>query len=457
MHVYDPLAHRLVVRPTLLFPETDSRNSVNSTQPITLETPRFFYGWAIVPIAMLASICTLPGQSVCVGVFNESIRNDLNLSSAQFGLAYSLGTVLASLLLPLVGALMDRFGIRYAMIAVVLLLMEACFFIAMSDGLLWLLGAFFLLRLFGQGSLSLLANNSLAMWFHRHLGKVAGSCSVMVTFCFALSPLVVSLLISLTDWRTTYCILGVSVAAIMLPLLLFLFRNRPEDIGQEQDGITADVTPSPAVKTTLSIHLNLTMLQALSHRSYPILLLVMASWALIGTAFIFDVQAFAADRGAKLYKPEVASFILFMAAAAMQFVGGFLADILPLRRLISFAISGILVSILMLAFLRGDLFFVAYGLFGLSQGLLVSVSATIWVRYFGRTHLGKIKGGAMMAMVAGSSGGPLIMGYCFDLTGGYEIPLMVFTVLACVSFLASLLLISPQDSANLIGGQLVQD
>ena len=66
--------------------------------------------------------------------------------------------------------LMDRWGIRRAMSLVVLLLGCACLFAAQVTSLAMLFLAFWLLRMFGQGALSLFAQNSIAMWFRERLG-----------------------------------------------------------------------------------------------------------------------------------------------------------------------------------------------------------------------------------------------------------------------------------------------
>jgi hypothetical protein len=53
----------------------------------------------------------------------------------------------------------------------------------------------------------------------------------------------------------------------------------------------------------------------------------------------------------------------------------------------------------------------------------------LWVRYYGRLHLGKIRGSTITASVAGSSLGPFIMGATFDLSGSYNTSLWLFLIL----------------------------
>ena len=50
---------------------------------------------------------------------------------------------------------------------------------------------------------------------------------------------------------------------------------------------------------------------------------------------------------------------------------------------------------------------------------LIAVGAVVWVRYYGRTHIGSIRGTAWSCTVAGSGCGPLVMGVIHDHHGGF--------------------------------------
>ena len=359
-------------------------------------------------------------------------------AASELSGAYALGTVLAAGFLPLTGAAMDRFGIRATMTVVVMMVSLACGIISLADNLVFLCFSFFCLRLFAQGSLSLLAANTMAMWFDRRLGTVHGISHVVVTISMGFAPLLFREGIDFMGWRSTYRWLGVAVVCVMLPLLL-LYRNRPADVGQMIDG-GAD---APSGNSTDFPADDLELRDVLRHRSYWILLGIVTVWSMIGTAVIFEVQPLAAAKQADMFSPESACTIMFVGVAAMTLIGGFLSDRLALNRLLSVSILGIVVGLATLLLTTGNYFFVAFGIIGLSQGLLLAVGNTIWVRYFGRRHLGKIRGGSVMTMVAGSSLGPLLLGLGVDLTGSYAATLWFFLLTAILAFVATLFLRPP--------------
>ena len=82
---------------------------------------RLYYGWIMLPLSMAGVICTSPGQTYTVSVFNRSLREELDLTHTELTGAYMVATFLAALPLAYIGGLMDRFGPRITKTAVVLL------------------------------------------------------------------------------------------------------------------------------------------------------------------------------------------------------------------------------------------------------------------------------------------------------------------------------------------------
>jgi len=183
----------------------------------------FYYGWLMVPVAIIASAVTGVGQTYGVSVFNPSLLDSLGISLTALSGTYMVGTLLASLPQSYIGSLMDRFGIKKTMIGVVILLGGACIFFAQVDSLVTLLIGFFLLRLLGQGGLSLLSGNIAAMWFREKLGTVTGFISSGFSVSMAIIPAFFLYLINLKGWRTAYTWLGFLVWLIMLPMLMLIF------------------------------------------------------------------------------------------------------------------------------------------------------------------------------------------------------------------------------------------
>jgi MFS family permease len=401
---------------------------VNAKKDWVVSRVPFFYGWLMLPVVMITMVAASPGQTFGVSVFNPYIRQALSLSHTEISSAYMLGTFLASLPMIYVGALMDRYGLRRTLTGVVILFGCACLGISQASGLTSIFFSFLFLRMLGQGAMELLANNTLAMWFHTRLGFAAGLVSVTGGLIMGLVPTFHLWLIQLLTWRWAYAFLGLIVWAAMLPLLGIFFRNRPEEIGQKVDGGLREGRRDDGGANVEERSFSLS--QAIKTRAYWIMAMSMALPSMIVTGMHFHVVQIYLDSGlteadaATMFTISAVSYAIFM------FCGGLLADRLPLNILLAFAmagLSGTILTLLHMSSLWTSQIFA--GVMGIGQGTLSAVGATLWVRYYGRAHLGKIRGSLATVGVAASSTGPFLMGAGHDYFGGYHEVLWVFAAL----------------------------
>ncbi len=406
----------------------------------------FYYGWVMLPIAMLAAIATSPGQTYGISIFNAYFRESLGLSHSQLTAAYMFGTLLASLPQSYIGSLTDRFGIRRVMFVVVVLFGLACVLMSQVLSLLMLFVAFFFLRMLGQGALSLMASNTVAMWFQAKLGTVAGIMNAVGAGAIALMPPLFLLLINQFGWRSAYVALGGLVYLIMLPLIIVFYRNRPEDVGQSLDGRSAKDAARIQEETAKAI--SFTLREAQHTRAYWILLAISAAFAMMITAVFFNIVPIFTDHGLTEANAATTYTIIAIALATMQLLGGVLADRVRLNWLAAICIIFLAAGLITLNQTETVMMAQLYALFiGIGQGIFGAVTNTAWVRYFGRAHLGSIRGSVTMAMVASSSTGPFIMGSTYDISGSYQLSLGFFIALLIPLAIAAFWATPPQKQA----------
>ena len=81
---------------------------------------------------------------------------------------------------------------------------------------------------------------------------------------------------------------------------------------------------------------------------------------------------------------------------------------------------------------------VLYGLsLGLAGGILMTTAAVIWPNYFGRAHLGSIRGVVTAGMVASAALGPLPFGFLFDVFNSYTLAVAIFLALPAACAIAA--------------------
>lgn len=431
---------------SLLTAEKPVAGTVERPEPTS--SPRLFYGWIMLPVAMLGLIATSPGQTYGVSVFIEPMRVGLGLTHSQIAWAYTLGSLLGAVPIMAFGALMDRFGLKTMLLCGTVLFTGACLLTATAGGFLSLFLSFLLLRMLGPGVIALLCGNTLSFWFHRRLGTVEGIRQVGMACAMAMIPAGYYLLNESLGWRGSYVAMGLGVSAVLIPVVLLLFRNSPAEVGQRVDGELAPVAGTEEVPKKDERY-SFTVQQAMRTRAYWLVGLGTGMFAMIQTGIFFAITAIAEERGLDALAGVgfLARFALSL--AALQLIGGILADRMEARGLMSTAIAMMAAATAMLWRAETASALLWSGiLMGAAQGLFFSASNPIWARYFGLQSLGKIRGSLMTMMVASSSLGPLLIGNGREITGSYGPVLAGFAVIPLLMSLPMLAVRKPAVPAG---------
>ncbi len=390
-------------------------------------------------VAIAMAVATMPSQTVVVSIFNDSFRHAASISLEDLSLAYTVGTILAAFPLPWVGRMADRHGLRAVTATVTVCFVAALLLLSRATNLVQLGLCFFLIRFLGQGSLGMLAGHTLAMWFERRLG-VTHSILAIGGFAFgsALMPRPTAWLIENHGHRTALIVLAAFVAMLVLPALLLIFKNKPEDIGQHLDGdprehATHDTVhggPAPPDDPAF------TRRQAMGTRAYWILVPIMCANGLIGTALLFHMQAMLRQVGLEGTETQTATAIQPwpICFGVGMLVIGYLVDRFKPRRLMPLGPVLMLVAcVVSLAPVAGWvgaehavlMMGVGMGVFGFSMAVAVAVGNPAIARYFGRTHHGAIRGTISLAQVAATGIGPYLAGGAYALSGEDFTPILI--------------------------------
>jgi sugar phosphate permease len=377
----------------------------------------FFYGWIILAGGTVGIVFTSPGQTAVVSVFVEHLIRDLEISRSLVSTLYSGGSIAAALLLPVIGSRIDRHGPRLMMAVTAALLAAFCVFMSQVQGAAMLFIGFWGLRLFGQGSLSLASGTAINLWWVRRRGAILGISGFIAAILMnGFFPPWIQYLNRQFDWRTAYTILGVAVAAVVIPAALLFIRNRPEAYGLEPDGQKVE---NPVLQDDY-VEVHWTRPQALRSSAFWLISGSYMSISMLFTGLAFHLVSILGDGGI----PEEMVGVVFVASAIstalFTVLGGYLSDRIRLRYLIAIAQAGMGIALIVASTLSSQLHAVGFGiLLGSVGGIGQVVQAVSYANYFGRRHLGSIAGFATTMMVFAAALGPMPMGIARDLLGSY--------------------------------------
>lgn len=128
---------------------------------------KLYYGWIIVLVSNLTFFMSAPGQTYSISVFVKEYESVFSYSSTMISSAYSIATILSGALLIFMGRASDKYGPRKMLMIAGLFLALSAFFSSFTSNIIMIFISFFLLRFFGQGSLTLLPNALTPQWFEK--------------------------------------------------------------------------------------------------------------------------------------------------------------------------------------------------------------------------------------------------------------------------------------------------
>jgi len=408
----------------MLFIKTKFVNNINNN---------FFYGWIIVVIGGLGIFTSGAGQSHTFSAFLPIITKELGISSTSISTAYMIATLVAAFLLPKIGKLVDKFGPRIVLIFTIILLGFGCLFFGAASNFLMLALGFGFLRFFGQGSLMLCSSNIVTQWFDKKRGLALGLMGLGFALSMGLHPPISNFLIENYGWRIAWAIIGLSTWIIMMPPLIFLAVNKPEDVNLMPDGIKSEVSENNKNQIY-----GLTLDEALKEKCFYILAFSFFSISMLVTAIHFfqvtilkDYFGLSNKVGTALFIPTMLAMIVFIP------IVGKMLDKFKTHLIISIALLVTASSLILITLATSYVNAIIYSIvFGINNAFSISLFGYIWARYFGRLHVGSIQGTGQMILVVGASIGPIPFAAAIDLFGD---PITTIRLSSIYPFFASIL------------------
>ena len=415
-----------------------------SVSRLPFKTP-FFYGWIMVVIAGIMQFFTGPGQTYSVAIFIDSYIAEFDWSRSFVSSLYSMGTLVAGLVLSQIGRLVDQVGHRQIARIITLAFGAICLWMSVVYAPWMLFMGFLLIRLLGQGSLSLTAATLLPQWFITRRGQALSLMALGGVLGAAIIPPLNTFVIQAYGWRMGWVMWSLLLWAIMFPLASLLIRNRPEDVGLWPD----NQPPLPESHSSYRINpaareVSWTLGEAMRNRAFWLLIFCGTIPAAVGTAIIFHSVSLLGTKG---LSPVDAALVLSTRALVqlpLNLLAGYVADRVKSHYLVAATLTGQILLLVMLIYISNlpqALFYAV--VWGAVAAFSEINNGVIWPNYFGREHLGSIRGAAMTAMVIGTAFGPLPFGFAYDRLGGYNEIMVLSMVYAAVGVVAALMAPKP--------------
>jgi len=399
---------------------------------------RVFYGWAIVWAGFIASFGMVPMFGPVLGVFFEPIQAELGWSRAEMSLAFTIGSMTSSVFTMLFGRVIDRYGSR----AIVVIAGVVIFFVMIGSSFMQAPWQFWILFGLGPGSalggIQIGAGIAIANWFVKKRPRAAAIRQSGLRAGQASFPMLIAGILLFTDWRDAWRILALFTAVLIIVPSVTYLRRRPEDLGLYPDGEKPldETAGAPRGFRRDVRDISWTLKEARRTRAFwMIVIFVSVDRFALGAINLHMVINFQ-DQGLSAFQAASILTIFATTSAITGVPWGFVLEKMHIR------FSAMLISFLLLlsmgVLLSADNYFLGI-LFALSFGFAVGGSSIVenllWADFFGRRHLGEIRGFTAPFRFL-SPIGPTMTGFIHDQTGTYRIAYTIFAGIFFVMLLA---------------------
>ena len=395
-----------------------------------------FYGWWIVAAAAVSQFTWMAAGPTVAGVFLNPVVDDTGWRVWQFTLGTSLAGAMGAFSGVFAGQALDRHGPRPLMLLGVAASV-VCFAGIAAQSNWW---AFLILHaalglvgynLFG----SLVASSAVSKWFVARRGWALAVGSVGVSLAGIIAPAAMTFVVDAWGWRAGYAALGAFVFLAVTPAA-FAMRRAPEDYGLSPDGAPPESRAAASATATPSAEApSLDRRQAMRTSAFWLLTAgFMFNYAAL-TAILVHAIPFVSEAGFTRAAAASALAVNGVGNLTSKVVWGYGLQRFETRRLVfaAFSASSAGVALIVLAARAGTdaallggavpisqvILFAGFFLYGFGFGGTIPISEFIWARYFGRRHIGAIRGISNPVSIIGTGIGPMLMGAWRDAAGEY--------------------------------------
>ena len=372
--------------------------------------------WKFLLFGILMAFWSSLGQTFFISLFSYEIRSELDLSHGEFGTYYAIATSLSALTLLWLGKLADTMSVEKLALFVLVWLIGAAVVFSQITGILTLVIALYLLRLFGQGMMTHVYTTAIARRYTAFRGRAISVAQLGHTLGESTAPVTVVALLALSDWRNLW--LGIPLIALftVAPWLRYLTQRT-----ELQDGCrtSEDRVKNEAVVSSEMSH-QWRRSEVLRDPTFWFgLLWLTAVPSFVLTAILFHQIHFATIKGVSM-SAWTANYIFYAIFAVFgALLIGQLIDRFSAKKVAAFTLTpnGLACLVLWLSPVEFGIpvFFI---FFGLAIGFPHATNAALIAELYGTKYIGEIKALFLPVVVFASALSPMFLGLMIDMGAG---------------------------------------
>ena len=408
---------------------------------------RIFYGYWIAIAASIAIMVSYGCLFYTFSLFIKPLQGDFGWSRGAITGAFATHLAIIAVASPFIGRLVDRYGVRKIML-IGALLTGLCLILLSRVTSLWHLYAAYIGAGIGGTAVGIVPATTVVLkWFRKGSGLATGiTTSGLGAGGFVMAPIVGGYLIPAFGWRGAYSILALIGWVVIIPLVLFVIREKPADKGLYPYGIE---TPEAEGEAMREVPEGITLRMTLGTLAY---------W-LIQVTFLTSVFSQAGVVQSAVPHLQDIGFPVAVAFGALSGAGlgailgrlgfGVLCDRMQVKYATCIGLGIQVVGIIILLSVRAEspvsMIWLYSLVFGFGYGSKSPATALLASQNFGLAHYGAIFGTMNLVQSFSAATSPLFGGLMYDAMNTYYWAFIVMLALYVVAIPAILLVHHPKS------------
>jgi MFS family permease len=380
----------------------------------------FRRGWPVVLSAMLGvGLGLSPVPFYTIGAIAPELAKTFHWGFGEIMAGLPITTLAVLVASPIVGLLVDRFGVRPVALTSVLLFGLSFMAFALTDGSLPLFYLNWgLMALLGAGTLPITWTRAVNNWFEVRKGFALG-LALMGTglFGYLVKPFT-AFVIAGWGWRAAYLAIGALPIVIALPVAFLAFRDIDHGAGR------SDRRAANAAKQAVTP--GATFREAVRHWRFWVLALAFVPISFAVGGPIPNMENILKLGGFDAGDIVSLTSLIGLSVIGGRVIGGWLIDRFWAPAVALLLLGAPALGCWLLA--HGPLTYgfsaLSIAMIGFAAGVEYDLMAFLVARYFGMKSYGAIYGALYGFFAAGAGVGPVIFGAAFDKTHSYAGPLI---------------------------------
>lgn len=387
---------------------------------------KMFYGWWIVIGGVLLITMTVPFTSALVSLYMLPVTEEFGIPRSAFTLTTTILSSCTIVLSPFVAQVMEKYNLKLVLSSSLTVFALGYMSYGLAQNVYHLYISAFIIGLAFSFCSILPVQILLVNWFNKSRG-LAMSIAVggIGVGGFLFSPIIASLLQNI-GWRNTYFVMGALILVVGLPVIFFIMKRTPQEMGLkpfgENEGEQAPLdVPGSTVKKPQNTDIFIPKEQITKQNFFFVYLIGTFTIGLITSGPLQQVNPYVSDLHGLTLGATIMSLFSLLGIFAKLILGQ-LSDkigIIPAGNL--GYLSAILTFVLLLFGQYKTVLFIMTVFFALGNSVS-SVSVPLFSTHiFGLNNSGRMLGLSNSVFSIGMALGGVMVGGVYDLTGSYRL------------------------------------